>query len=132
MRRSYGERRFPAFFPDCALPLACGLKAMLLHAPVQRAAAQSEGFGGLANVSLKALQSFANEDRFHSLEAEFFQIGRLRTLHIQSQVCSLDLLAPTHEHGALYRVIEFPDVAGPRVLRQVLQREFFEALDLSA
>src|SRR5215470_1175980 len=107
MRRSYCERRFPAFFPDCALPLACGLKAMLLHAPIECAAAQPECFGSLADVSLEALQSFADKNRFHGLETELLEIGCLRTLQVQSEVGRLDFFAATHKYSPLHGVIEF-------------------------
>ena len=105
---------------------------MLLHAPVQRATAQAKRFGGLTDVSLETLQGFTDKNRFHRLETELFEICGLRTLQVQSQISRLYLFAPAHEHGALHRVIEFPNVPRPRVLVQNLQGELVEPIDLAA
>jgi hypothetical protein len=59
-RRSYRHRRLRGIFRDCACPLDCGLEAMLFHPPVERAATETKGLGGLADVSLKALQGLAD------------------------------------------------------------------------
>jgi hypothetical protein len=37
------------------------LKAVFLHAAIERAATQSQGLGRLAHVTLKTLESFSNE-----------------------------------------------------------------------
>jgi hypothetical protein len=109
-----GGLRLPGWVP-------CGLEPIFLHPAVERAAAEAEGFGGLAHVSLGALQCLADENRFHGFEAELFEILALRTKHVEAEVGALNLAAAAHQDGALESVLQFAHVAGPGVLQQQLQ-----------
>jgi acetylornithine deacetylase/succinyl-diaminopimelate desuccinylase-like protein len=51
-----------------------------------RTPAQAEGFRSLADISLKTLESFPDQQRFYVLETQLLKILRLRALEIEAQV----------------------------------------------
>src|SRR5438128_4294536 len=98
-RRSKGARcGFRFLFLEASL--MAGLEPMLFHPAVQRAAAQAERLRRLADVALKALQRFANQDTFNRLQTQFFEVLPLPTLRTQSQVRGLNQLGAAHEYGS--------------------------------
>jgi len=91
------------------------LEAILLHPPVQRAAAQSERLGSLADVALVTLESFADQHGLYRFETEIFQsrlwarcvfraksagwISPVRHIRMaRSMVCSSSLTLPGQEY----------------------------------
>ena len=94
-----------------------GLEPILFHPPIQGAATQAKCFGCLADVALKALQCLADQHTFNRLEAQLFEVLRLRSLRTQSEISGLYLFRSAHQHCALHGMFQFANVARPRVLR---------------
>src|SRR4029077_5199015 len=118
-RRSKGARSF-RLFRTVELRTR-GLEPIFFHPPVEGTAAQAECFCRLAHVSLKALQSFADQDTFNRLQTQFLQILGLPARRNQSEICRLDLFRTAHQDGALHRVFQFAHVPRPGVVEKRLQ-----------
>src|SRR6266852_5819874 len=87
IRRSKGARRD---FLRLDFSESRGLEPILFHSAIQGAAAQTECFGGLADVALEALQGLPDQDRLHRFEAQFLEVMRLWPLQTQAQIGGLD------------------------------------------
>src|SRR5689334_19013756 len=85
--------------------LTAGREPIFFHPPVQGAAAQAKRFGGLADIALKALQRFADQNTFDRLQTQFLQILHLHPLDSDTEVGGLQLVGAAHEHGALHSVL---------------------------
>src|SRR5579863_543500 len=130
MRRSYKRRtRFFGGLRTPGLGLPRGLEPILLHPPVERAAAEFQSLGCLAYISLGTLQRLADQNGFDGFKTELFQILALRTQHVQPKIGPLDLVAAAHQDSALKGMLELPHIPRPGVLHEQLQCGGFEALN---
>ena len=130
MRRSYRSR--PRLRDDLRAPgleLPCGLEAILLHPAVESATAQSQSFRGMANIPLRALQRFADQNGLHRFQAEFFQVLTLSAGEIEAQVGSLNLIAAAHEDSTFECVFQFAHIARPGILHEQLQSRSLKTLN---
>ena len=103
------------------------LESISLKPPVERAAAQAERLGGLTDVAVETRHAFLI--RKHSTSSRLWpRVGRHLRGSFEAEVARLlDERSLRHQYGALDRVIDLADVAGPRVLEEDLHRAAFEA-----
>src|SRR6266403_2452286 len=98
-------------------------QSMFLQAAVHGAAAQSQGFGCLADVSFVARESALNQVALHFVEAHLLQLGRsTSSLCTQAEVCRADGWAGRKEYATFHCVVQFADVARPGMLMKSLDR----------
>src|SRR4029077_12390457 len=72
-RRSYGRRaRFRGGLRPPGLGVPCGLEPILLHPPVEGAAAESEDLGRLAHIPMETLQCLADQNSFSRTYPKLF------------------------------------------------------------
>src|SRR6185437_11099302 len=97
---------------------------------VERAPAQSQRFGRLAHVSVVAGERLLDENALCFLERQLL-VSRRRALRARTQreVGSANGVTLGQEHGALDRMVELADVAGPRMIKQRLHRRRVEAAE---
>jgi len=96
---------------------------MFLQPAVHGAAAQSQGLGGLADVSFVARESALNQVALHFVEAHLLQLCRsTSSLCTQAEVCRADGWAGRKEYATFHRVVQFADVARPGMLMKSLDR----------
>src|SRR5688572_17981392 len=107
-------------------------ETILLQAAIERAAAESERFRRLADVTAKARERFADKEELDLFDAHLVEALRAFARRAQAEVAGLHELAVRHQHGALDRVVEFADVSRPRMLEQDLQRGRLDAGDFLA
>src|SRR5690348_9030005 len=105
-----------------------GSEAILLHAPVKGAAAETERFRRMANISGVARQSLLNEKVFYFFQAHFLDFSGGATLALKAQVAGLYLLRGAEQNGSFHRVIEFTDVPRPEVVQHFLHRPGIQPL----
>src|SRR5436190_5994568 len=98
------------------------LQSVPLKASVQRAAAETECFGGLADVPVEPGHRLLDQEAFDVFEAHFLDPRRGVLVEPQPEIARTDGRRLRHQHAAFDRVIELTDVAGPRMIEQRLQR----------
>src|SRR5689334_20770710 len=103
------------------------LQSVALKPAVQGAAAQTECFGGLADVAVEASHGLLDQEALNILEAHVFEAAATVLIGAKSEVARLDQRSRRHEDGSLDGVIELADVPGPAVLEQDLHRAALEA-----
>src|ERR1700680_4245045 len=75
IRRSYNRRtRWRGGFRNVGFGFPRGLKPIFFHPPIKSSATEPQHLGGLAYITLRTLQRFADQNAFHRLKAEFFQV----------------------------------------------------------
>src|SRR5579883_582490 len=92
------------------------LDAILFHPPVERPAAQAEGFCRLAHVPVGTLQGFADENTLNRLQAHLFEPRTDLSGDAggaKAEIGSFNLAAAGHEHGAFNGVVELAHIARP-------------------
>src|SRR5580704_1910530 len=116
----------------CVGSLARGLEPILFHSPVQRTATQAQRFRGLSYVALKAPKRFTNQNSLNCLQTQFFEVLRSRALYAQAKIGWLNLFSKAHENGAFDGMLQFTNVARPRMLREELQCNRIKTFNLTA
>src|SRR6202158_105827 len=108
-------------------------QSMFLQPAIHGAAAQPQSLGCLAYISLVAGESALEEIPLNFVEAHLLQLGRAAGgLRSQTEVCRADGRAGRKEHAAFPRMIEFANVARPRMLMKSLDGGGVEAGKLFA
>src|SRR5688572_33348714 len=87
---------------------------MAFEPAIERRAAEAERLGGVADVAVAA-HGLADEERLDLLEAHVVEAIFDRPRSAEAEVGGLEGLALRHREGALHRLIELADVAGPGV-----------------
>src|SRR5436309_2962519 len=108
---------------------------MFFDAAIERAAAEAQGVGRMADVAIGSDQSFADENCLHGLEAHFVDVLRRSTratLRVQAEIGHFNAPAARHQDASLDRVIELANISRPAVLQHLLQGAWFETLNWSA
>src|SRR5579884_2285713 len=108
------------------------LQPVSLQPPIERAAAQAEGLGGLADVAIEPRHRLLDEEPFDFLEAHILDARRRVAIDPQPELAEADRRAERHQDAAFDRVVELADVAGPRMVEERLHRRGFEAVDVLA
>src|SRR6185503_20622678 len=93
--------------------LQADLQPVALETSIQRAAAEAERLGRLADVARKPRHRLLDEKAFDFLEAHVLDPRRGVAIEPQPQLAEPDRAAGGHQHAALDRVIELANVAGP-------------------
>src|SRR5450759_4436697 len=101
-------------------------QAISLQPPVERAAAQTERVGRVADVAAETRQRLFDQQRLHIFQAHFLQLRRTLAPRPQPQVNGADHVALRHQHASLHGVIQFAYVARPGVGQQRLDGGFVE------
>src|ERR1017187_2070524 len=99
-------------------------QAISLQPPVERAAAQAERVGGMADVAAESRQRLLDEQRLDIFEAHVFQSRRTLAPGAQPEVDGAHHLTLRHQHGPLHGVIQLAHVARPGVGQQRLDGGF--------
>src|SRR4029079_10169074 len=104
------------------------LQAVPLEPAVERAAAEAERLGGLADVAVEARHGFLDQEALDVFEAHVFEasaafLGR----GAEAEIRRLDERTGGHQDGALDGMIQFAHVAWPGVLEQHLHGAGLEA-----
>src|ERR1700732_2607650 len=121
IRRSYNRRtRLRGGFRNVGFGFPSGLKPIFFHPPIKSSATEPQDLGGLAYITLRTLQGFADQNGFHRLKAEIFQVLTMLAQGVQSQVGAFNLSSTAHQNRTLQGVLEFADVSWPGVLHQQL------------
>src|SRR5438093_1570739 len=113
--------------PDDQMPNY--LESVALESSIQRAAAQTERFGRLADVAVEARHRLLDQESLDVLEAHLLDARGRILVQPQAEIAGADRGGLRHQHAALDRVIELADVARPRMVEQRLQRRRLEAGD---
>src|SRR5260370_24941220 len=96
-------------------------QSMFLQPAIHGAAAQSQSLGSLADVSFVPGKSPLNEISFNFVKTHLLQLGRAASdLCAQTEVCRANGRARREQNAAFHRMIEFANVARPRMLMQGL------------
>src|SRR5713101_4828606 len=107
---------------------AASFQSMFLQPAVHGAAAQSQGLGGLADVSFVARESALNQVALHFVEAHLLQLRcSTSSLCTQAEVCRADGWAGRKEHATFHCVIQFADVAWPGMFMKSLDSRRVES-----
>src|SRR5271168_4677899 len=123
----------PAFFPrSVALYLVGPSKAILFHPPVECAAAEAQRLRRLAHIAVAASQRLADEDTLNRLQAHLLEAGSGNSWRAQAKIGQRNARGGCHQHRALNGVVQFTDVAGPRITQHRLQSRRLETLYLLA
>src|SRR4029077_14964294 len=102
--------------------------AVFLQPAIHRASAESKGPGRLADVSVMARQSALYQVTLHFIEAHVLEPnGAVRGTGSEAKVSGTDKLPLREQHSALDRVIEFPNISRPRMVKEELRRTRIEA-----
>src|SRR5260370_21338016 len=102
IRRSYNRRtRLRGGFRNVGFGFPSGLKPILFHPPIKSSATEPQHLGGLAYITLRTLQRFADQNGFHRLKAEFFQGLTMLAKGVQSQVGAFNLSSTAHKNRTL-------------------------------
>src|SRR5262252_9275803 len=104
-------------------------KPEFLQPAIKGAAAQSQGFGGLADVSVEAGERLFDQEAFDLFEVHVFEPRRAVRRLIEAQVAGLDDRPLRHQDGAFDGVVQLAHVAGPGVLRKRVYRRRVERSD---
>src|ERR1044072_415049 len=89
---------------------------VLLHAPVECAAAEAEDFRRLADFSAEALERVLYQKTFDLFEAHLFEAALAAFARgAEAEVCRFDFVRAREEDCALNYVVELAHVAGPVV-----------------
>ena len=120
MRRSKGA--LPGFLRLNGFSFR-GLKPILFHSTIERAAAQAKGLGGLAHIALKTCSAFririvSTDSRLSS--SRFCACDRCRP---KPRSAGWIFSAAAHQDSAFQGVLQLANVAGPGILHQGLQGE---------
>src|SRR5580698_9738412 len=107
-------------------------KAVFLQAAVKRAAAKAECLARMAYVAAEACERFLDQHTLHVFNSHFVEAQRGFARGAQAQIACANLRPLGHQHSALNGVIEFANIAGPRMIHQQLQRNGLETLELFA
>src|SRR6267378_2866160 len=110
--------------PRLARGAGCGahrpvgsFQSMFLQPAIHGAAAQPQSLGCLAYIPFVAGESALDEIPLNFVEAHLLELGRAAGgLRAQTEVCCADGRAGRKEHAAFHRMIEFANVARPRML----------------
>src|SRR6185503_12102509 len=98
------------------------LKSMLLHAPVERAAAKPKLGGGKRNVEMMHAQRAFDHLLLELIEIQGFARGRNERTRLRSarqwEVVGAVMLSFGHDHRALGRVAKRSNIARPVVLHE--------------
>src|SRR5437016_2149164 len=108
------------------------LESVPLQTAIERAAAQPQGLGRLADVAVEARHRLLDQESLDVLEAHLLDARRRILVQAQAEVARTDRRRLRHQHAALDRVIELADVARPRMIEQRLQRLRLEPGDVLA
>src|SRR5450432_1575182 len=103
-----------------------GLQAVPLEPAIERAAAQAERIGGVADVAAETRQRLLDQQRLDIFEAHFLEPRRTFAPGAQTEVDGANHITLRHQHGALHGVIQFAHVARPGVGQQRLDGRFIE------
>src|SRR6266849_69035 len=103
-----------------------------LQPAVQGAAAETQGFGRLADVAIEARHRLLDEEAFDFLEAHVLDSRALIAIDAEPELAEPDDRALRHQHAAFNGVIELADVARPRVVEQRLHCRRLEPRDVLA
>src|SRR5258707_1110719 len=106
----------------------CGSETILLHAPVQRTAAQAECLRRTADVSRVTCQRLLNDETFYFFQAHVFYFGGTGLITPQAQIGWMDLVAGAHQYCAFDGMVQFAHVSGPGMLHRFLQGRRLKAL----
>src|SRR3954452_20736449 len=100
-----------------------------LHPAIERAAADTEGRGGAADVAVVTHERLADQQRLDVFETHVLDapLGR----RLQAEVGARDRRAGGHQHSALDHVLQLAHVAWPRVVEQRLHRGWIETADVA-
>src|SRR5439155_12544219 len=110
------RRRSRFSIVNCKFPCRWSLQPVPLQSPIQRAATEAERLRRLADVAVEPAHRLFDQEPFDLLEAHVLDARRLVAIEPQPELADPDDGAGGHQHAALDRVIELPDVAGPRMI----------------
>src|SRR5687768_7895258 len=96
---------------------------------IQRAAREAERFRRLAHVPAVPLQRLLDEQTFDIFQWKILELGAGGGGGPKGEVRRANGLAMREQHGALDGVSQLADVAGPRMLQQLLHRLRVESLE---
>src|SRR5262245_40656092 len=111
------------------LPTPHSSKPKFLQPAIKGAAAQSQSFGGLADVAVETGQRLFDQEAFDLFEVHVFEPRRAVRRLIEAQVAGLDDRPLRHQDGAFDGVVQLAHVAGPGVLRERVHRRRVERRD---
>src|SRR6202521_4361428 len=113
----YGAHRIVASF-----------QSMFLQPAIHGAAAQSQGFGSLADISFVTRESALEEIALPFVEAHPLQLRRPScSLRAQAEICCANGRAGRQEHAAFHGMIKFANVGRPGMLMKSLDGGCVEA-----
>src|SRR5229473_6638150 len=99
IRRSYNQRtRLRGAFRNVGFGFPRGLEPILFHPPIKGSATEPQHLGGLAYITVRTLQRFADQNGFHGLKAEIFQVLAVLAHRVQSQVSTFNLSSTAHQN----------------------------------
>ena len=103
---------------------------MTFETTIERAAAQTQCLGGLADVALKAGQGISDEMFFHVIKGHVLEMLNPFMVNLQPQVGATNNVILCHQDAAFNGMLEFADIARPRTVEQRLPSGIVETRDL--
>src|SRR5215469_8227488 len=107
---------------------------MLLQPPVHGAAAQSQGLGGLADVSRMTGKRALDEILLHFVEAHLLELGGGATdgLGAQAEVRCANAWPGGKKHASFDRMVQFAHIPGPGMLMESFEGRRIETCNVFA